>query len=95
MQQVNAAVAAGTWPGLPFLYSWGSNGSGQLGLGNTTNYSSPKQVGALAYWDQLSNGQNFSVATKTDGTLWTWGSGGSGVLGLGNVTTHRLNKLVL
>ena len=28
------------------LYSWGSNLRGQLGLGNTTNYSSPKQVGA-------------------------------------------------
>ena len=25
MQQVNAAVAAGTWTGLPFLYSWGIN----------------------------------------------------------------------
>jgi len=27
-----------------YLNSWGSNGNGQLGLNNTTSYSSPKQV---------------------------------------------------
>ena len=50
MNQVNAAVSAGTWTNLPYLYSWGYNASGQLGLGNTTTYSSPKQVGALTTW---------------------------------------------
>ena len=50
MNQVNAAVAAGTWTGLPYLFSWGLNSGGQLGLGNTTNYSSPKQVGLLTTW---------------------------------------------
>ena len=45
MQQVNSAISAGTWPApAPHLYSWGQNTGGQLGLGNTTNYSSPKQV---------------------------------------------------
>ena len=43
------AKAAGTWPNAPIatLYGWGYNNSGQLGLGNTTSYSSPKQIGAI------------------------------------------------
>ena len=68
------AIAANTWPGLPFLYSWGSNSQGQLGLGNTTSYSSPKQVGSLMTWLNLARSYNFSLATKTDGTLWSWGA---------------------
>jgi alpha-tubulin suppressor-like RCC1 family protein len=55
------------------LWAWGSNTSGQLGLGATQNYSSPVQVGSLTNWKQVSNGQVYSVALKTDGTLWTWG----------------------
>jgi alpha-tubulin suppressor-like RCC1 family protein len=64
------------------LWSWGRNASGQLGLGNITNYSSPKQVGALTAWATVSAGQNFSLAIKTNGTLWAWGENGSGQLGL-------------
>ena len=70
MQQVNAAVAAGTWTGLPYgyLYSWGRNNAGQLGVGNTTNYSSPKQVGALVTWTKIAVGGSasfgWSIATK-------------------------------
>jgi alpha-tubulin suppressor-like RCC1 family protein len=32
------------------LWSWGDNAYGKLGLGNTTYYSSPKQIGALTSW---------------------------------------------
>ena len=32
---------------------WADGGDGQLGLGNTTSYSSPKQVGALTTWSDL------------------------------------------
>ena len=94
MQQVNAAVAAGTWTGLPFLYSWGINNQGQLGLGNTTNYSSPKQIGALTNWLKIAAGYGNIAAIKTDGTLWTWGRGGNGVLGLGNTTNYSSPKQV-
>ena len=38
------------------LYSWGLNSDGQLGLGNTTNRSSPNQVGSLSGWLRISGG---------------------------------------
>jgi alpha-tubulin suppressor-like RCC1 family protein len=31
--------------------SWGYNFNGRLGVGNTTNYSSPVQIGALTTWN--------------------------------------------
>ena len=68
------AKALGTWPTQPgpSLYSWGENTLGQLGLGNTTNYSSPKQVGALKNWLEIANNYRTVAAIKTDGTLWSW-----------------------
>lgn len=66
------------------LYAWGYNASGQLGLGNTTDRSSPVQVGSLTNWNgEISHGgQGFSHFIKTDGTLWATGfNGGAGYLG--------------
>ena len=74
------------------LWTWGKNNTGQLGLGNTTNYSSPKQVGALTTWSSVSMSGNGVVvrtsAIQTDGTLWTWGAGSVGALGRGNTTSY-------
>ena len=39
LQQQMQAQGAANWPGPPkYLYSWGYNGHGELGLGNTTEY---------------------------------------------------------
>ena len=70
------------------LYSWGRNNNGQLGLGNTTLYSSPVQLGSLTDWSQVSSGIYHTLAIKTNGTLWSWGYNGVGSLGLGD-TTNR------
>ena len=45
------------------LWTWGGNASGQLGLGNTTNISSPQQVGALTNWLDVSMGLAHTVST--------------------------------
>jgi len=70
------------------LWSWGSNGSGQLGTNNLTYYSSPKQVGALTNWLSVSASQYGAVATKTDGTLWAWGGNTQGRIGDGTIATR-------
>ena len=77
----------GLWPKpvLPReLWTWGKNNYGQQGHGNTTNSSSPVQVGALNDWLKLSSSDYTSVVIKTNRTLWCWGYGPSGALGQGN-----------
>jgi alpha-tubulin suppressor-like RCC1 family protein len=79
------------------LWAWGYGGTGALGLGNTTTYSSPNQVGALTTWSTASSnfmGNGFTVATQTDGTLWSWGRNDVGQLGLGNLTNYSSPKQV-
>ena len=72
------------------LWSWGYNGTGELGVGDIANRSSPTQIGALTTWSKIA----VSSAIKTDGTLWTWGQNASGKLGLGNVTNYSSPKQV-
>ena len=76
------------------LWTWGMNGSGQLGIGGATSYSSPKQVGALTTWSKIAAGRAYTVSVKTDGTLWTWGDNNVGQLGLGNITNYSSPKQV-
>jgi alpha-tubulin suppressor-like RCC1 family protein len=76
------------------LWAWGSAAPfGQLGLGNTTSYSSPKQVGALTNWSTIAvnDGNAVYLGTKTDGTLWAWGFNNQGALGL-NTTSYAVSS---
>ena len=77
-------------PALTKLWSWGENSYGRLGLGNTTNRSSPVQVGTLTTWSSVeyNRGGEHTLATKTDGTLWAWGQNISGQLGIGNTVSR-------
>ena len=72
------------------LWSWGANGSGQQGHGNTTALSSPVQVGSLTNWKTVSTlaGQDSVMFTKTDRTLWFCGNGAEGQNGKGTTTTY-------
>jgi alpha-tubulin suppressor-like RCC1 family protein len=67
------------------LYCWGENGSGQLGLNDTTQRNSPVQVPGTT-WQFVAAGNYHVCATRTDRTLWCWGGNGSGQLGLGDIT---------
>ena len=72
------------------LWVWGYDDVGQLGV-NTTGVtrSTPVQtVAAGTNWKQVSCGNKFSAAIKTDGTLWTWGRNNFGQLGDGTTTNN-------
>ena len=71
------------------LWAWGLNDVGQLGIGNTTNQFTPVQVGTDTDWvDVVSGGSGndqFTIATKSDGTVWVWGDNQGGQYGNGTV----------
>ena len=68
------------------LASWGINSSAVLGqfLTFNTSRSSPTQVGDFnTSWGgaTISVGSQYTVARKSDGTLWSWGLNANGQLG--------------
>ena len=74
-------------------WCWGSNGSGRLGDGGSTNQSSPVQVvGGVTSWAQISAGFDHVMAIRTDGTAWGWGNNSTGQLGMTG-TTSTANPL--
>jgi alpha-tubulin suppressor-like RCC1 family protein len=83
------------------LWSWGRNDFGQMGIGRydtTTSDSgmpsmrpSPIRVGSDTNWVAMAAGVLYSVALKSDGSLWSWGGNWAGQLG--NGTTNRLVAL--
>jgi len=70
------------------LFSWGYNGNGQLGINNTTDQSSPNQVGSLTVWAKIDVGDYYMASVRDNNTLWTWGDNTYGELGQ-NDTTAR------
>jgi alpha-tubulin suppressor-like RCC1 family protein len=76
------------------LKAWGSNELGQLGDGSVTNRLSPVTVMASASTPlsgvvEAAGARDFSIARKSNGTVWTWGGGASGELGNGTTPTSR------
>jgi alpha-tubulin suppressor-like RCC1 family protein len=71
------------------LWTWGFNSSGQLGINDTTNRSTPVTTfTGGTNWKSVAGGSNTTVAIKTDGTLWGWGQNSSAQLG-DNTATDR------
>jgi alpha-tubulin suppressor-like RCC1 family protein len=60
----NTAVGYAHWTGVRngTLFTCGESSSGAMGLGNTSSYNSPKQVGSLSTWAKVANGQFHSLA---------------------------------
>ncbi|MCM2324393.1 MAG: RCC1 repeat-containing protein, partial [Oligoflexia bacterium] len=72
--------------GIGTLWSFGLNGSGQLGISNLTSMNSPVQIGAGVSWSKVAAGLSHSLALRVDGSLWAWGLNSSGQLGLSDLT---------
>jgi alpha-tubulin suppressor-like RCC1 family protein len=71
------------------LWLWGGNSQGELGTDTINFRSSPVQtVSGGTNWKQVSCGNLYTSAIKTDGTLWTWGYNNTGQLG-DNTRTSR------
>jgi len=70
------------------LWMFGSNSVGQLGQGDTTSYSSPKQVGTNNNWFDFTVLIDSVFATTTDRRMFSWGRNTDGVLCLGD-TNNR------
>jgi len=69
------------------IYCWGSNGSGQMGLGTEASPKT-KPIKSLGSGIILTTGGSHTCALKSDQTLWCWGSNASGQLGNNSLDTH-------
>lgn len=67
------------------LWAWGQNvafvASGNLGLNDAIDRSSPVQIGTGSDWKIVKPGSSSYYAIKNNGTLWAWGYNYYGQLG--------------
>jgi alpha-tubulin suppressor-like RCC1 family protein len=73
------------------VWACGYNGYGQLGVGDTTNRSTPIQVTGSVGWKDIVAGASYHTsvhAILSDDTAVSWGYNTYGALGVGD-TTHR------
>ena len=68
-------------------YSFGRNNYGQLGLGDTTQRTSPTKVGTDT-WTAVAGGEGHSLAINSDGYLYSFGRNNYGQLGLGDTSSR-------
>lgn len=70
------------------VWAWGYNNNGQLGNGNYTNSNVPVQTLNISKVKAIAGGgRYFSLAVKSDGTVWAWGSNAYGQIGNGTIFT--------
>jgi alpha-tubulin suppressor-like RCC1 family protein len=72
------------------LWGWGSNSSGQLGNGTTTDRATRPQVTTISDMKLVDTGEDHTVALKSDGTVWTWGNNSNGQLGNGTTASSSV-----
>ncbi len=65
-----------------FLYCWGNNGWGRVGVPGQGYYYYPVKVND-SIWKVVSTGYMHTCGIQSDGTLWCWGYNYDGQLGVG------------
>jgi len=78
------------------LKCWGSNGYGQLGIGSTTQQTTPQTVnlGTGRTAVSVSGGQYHTCAVLDDDSLKCWGTNSYGQLGIGSTTQQTTPQTV-
>ena len=89
-QQFNFAIKWSGGAGLPWgaLWAWGFNTTGNLGLNDILNRSSPVQVGTDVFWTKAVAGLA-SFGLDATNRLFSWGDGRNGQLGSNTTNIHR------
>ena len=84
------------------LWCWGYNDSGQIGVGDLVNRTTPTRTGCqsgqpaeacINNWLSVSLGTFHSCAIRKGGELWCWGGNGNAQLGVGTTGTNERSPL--
>jgi len=76
------------------VWAWGDNFSGQLGFDPSGDYFyeiTPVQISNLDKIAAVSAGHGYSLALKSDGTVWAWGMNNCGQLSDGTSSRYAKN----
>lgn len=78
------------------VYSWGNNGEGRLGHGDTTAVTRPKLISALENTKcvQICAGNSFSAILDSEHRVWVFGKGNEGQMGNGTITDQKTPIMV-
>jgi alpha-tubulin suppressor-like RCC1 family protein len=83
------------------VWTWGLNNYGELGVGDTISRTTPVQVlgpDGIGYFNGVNAikcGAGYSIALKSDSTVWTWGANLTGTLGVGDFINRTTPVQVL
>lgn len=73
-----------------YVYSWGRNSVGQLGLDDKVDRNSPERIESLDNICFVDAAYGHSIAISYDGSVYTWGEGRDGQMGNGEYATSRV-----
>ena len=78
------------------LWSWGYNGSGQLGQNITAGLttSSPTQIGSSS-WNAIAAGDTHALGITITGALYAWGNGSSGQRGDLSIVSNQSSPVLV
>lgn len=66
------------------LWGWGSNTSGELGMGTSSHVNTPTQIGTFNDWVDVDCGTYHTIAMRSNGLVYTCGYNSDGQCGTGN-----------
>ena len=72
-----------------FIWSFGKNESGQLGVGNELRSDIPQQIPDIPLVYSISSGGSHTLVITVDGDIWSFGHNGNGQLCLGHFDNQK------